>query len=58
LWYDDGDVHLGQHVNGKRAGLEMYVLQPDKSHSLFEIRKDEQGLEISRKLISSGHHLF
>lgn len=55
---DDGSICIGQVKGGKPSerGKE-YELQEDKTHTLFHVKFDEDGYEIEKIEISSGHKM-
>jgi hypothetical protein len=57
MWYNDGDIFIGKWNHGKRVEGKLYELQADKTHTLFEVKYDEEERVSTEKEISSGHKL-
>jgi hypothetical protein len=57
LWNDDGSILIYKVKGGKSIEGKMYELQKDKTHTLFHVKFDENGNEIEKKKISSGHKM-
>lgn len=57
IWKDDGRVYIGQFKRGKFSECKKYELQEDKTYTLFHVKFDEDGEEIEKKEISSGHKI-
>jgi hypothetical protein len=56
-WYEWGDIYIGQWKNGIKIEGKMYDLQQDGTHTLYNIKNDEDEEEIEREEISKGHKL-
>jgi hypothetical protein len=59
LWEDDGSIYIGKIKGGIPSEGKKYVLQKDKTHTLFHVKFDEDDgyTEIEKKEISSGHKM-
>jgi hypothetical protein len=55
LWNDDGSILIYKVKGGKPIEGKKYVLQKDKTYTLFHVKFDENGNEIEKKKISTGH---
>jgi hypothetical protein len=57
MWYEDGRVFIGKWNCDRMTEGKMFELQPDKTHSLFEVNYDEYERLSSEVQISTGHKL-
>ena len=57
LWNDDGSIQIDKLNEGKPIEGKKYVLQKDKTHTLFHVKFDKNGNEIEKKEISTGHKM-
>jgi hypothetical protein len=57
LWNDDGSILIYKVKGGKASEGKKYELQKDKTHTLFYVKFDEDGDEIEKKEISTGHKM-
>jgi hypothetical protein len=58
MWYDDGNIYIGKWKKDKRTEGKMYKLQQDGTHTLYNVKYDEDENEIDREEISKGHKLL
>jgi hypothetical protein len=57
VWLLDGHIFTGKFKCNKRTEGKDFRLQPDKTHTLFEVKYDEEGRVSSEQRISTGHNL-
>jgi hypothetical protein len=53
--WESGTIYIGRFANNRREEGLSYELQPDKSHTLFQVKYNEDGDEIERQELSKGH---
>ena len=54
---DDGNIYIGNYKNDKKTEGNLYELQEDGTHTLFQVKYDEFENKIDRKQISKGHNM-
>jgi hypothetical protein len=52
-----GSIYIGGFKDGCRTEGKEYQLQQDGTHTLFHVKYDDEGDEIEKKEISSGHKM-
>ena len=53
----DGEIYIGEYKNDRRTEGREYELQEDGTHTLFNVKYDEDKKEIERKQVSKGHKM-
>ena len=54
-WNSDGSIYIGRLKNIKYTEGKMYELQQDGTHTLYNVKYDEDENQIERKKISIDH---
>ena len=56
IWSGDGSVFIGEYNDNFRTEGSKYELQPDGTHTLYQVKCDVNSKEV-KKEVSKGHHI-
>ena len=57
-WFYDGRIYVGEYEDSIRTEGKMYELQADGTHTLYNVKYDEDEIEIEKKEISKCHKIY